>query len=96
MIKVPARIPLYIALSAMVEANPLFLVTPNVFVNVGDPSALFQVVFQKDLRENLLLLTSINLPLGADGTEFGGLPTEIPGAYLSTGAGVFVQLRWYW
>jgi len=86
----------YIALSAMIEMNPLFLITPNVFVNLGDPSALVQVVFQNDLRENLVLLSSINLPVGADGTEFGGLPTEIPGVYLSSGASIFVQLRWYW
>ena len=86
----------YIALSAMVELNPLFLLTPNVFVNLGDPSALVQVVFQNDLGENMVLLSSINLPVGADGTEFGGLPTEIPGVYLSSGASVFVQLGWYW
>jgi hypothetical protein len=86
----------YAALSALIEVNPLFLVTPNVFVNLGDPSALFQVVFENDLRENMVLLSSINLPLGADGTEFGGLPTEIPGTSLSTGPGIFVQLAWYW
>lgn len=86
----------YIALSAMFEMTPLFLLTPNVFVNLGDPSALFQVVFQNDLHENLLLRSSINLPVGADGTEFGGLPTEIPGVYLSSGASVFAQIAWYW
>jgi len=67
-----------------------------VFVNLGDPSALFQVVFQNDLRQNLVLLSSINLPIGADGTEFGGLPTEVPGLFLSTGPSIFVQLGWYW
>jgi hypothetical protein len=86
----------YLALSAMIELNPLFLLTPNVFVNLGDPSALFQVVFQNDLRQNLVLLSSINLPLGSNGTEFGGLPSEVPGLYLSTGPSVFVQLGWYW
>jgi hypothetical protein len=86
----------YIALSAIIEASPLFVITPNLFLNVDDPSALLQLVFQNDLRENLVLLSSINLPLGADGTEFGGLPTEIPGTYLSTGPAIFVQLAWYW
>ena len=86
----------YIALSAMVEITPLFLLTPNVFINVADPSALVQVVFQNDLRENLLLWSAINLPIGADGTEFGGAATEIPGIYLSAGPSASVQLVWYW
>jgi len=86
----------YIALSAMIEVTPLFLLTPNVFVNVADPSALVQVVFQNDLRENLLLWSAVNLPIGANGTEFGGAGTEIPGVYLSSGPSASVQLVWYW
>jgi hypothetical protein len=86
----------YLAFSAMIEVTPLFLLTPNVFVNVTDPSALVQVVFQNDLRENLLLWSAINLPLGADGTEFGGADTGIPGVYLSSGPSASVQLVWYW
>jgi hypothetical protein len=86
----------YLALNAMIEVTPLFLLTPNFFLNVTDPSALVQVVFQNDLRENLLLWSAINLPIGADGTEFGGAATEIPGLYLSSGPSVSVQLVWYW
>jgi hypothetical protein len=86
----------YIALSAMIEVTPLFLLTPNVFVNVADPSALVQVVFQNDLRENLLLWSAINVPIGADGTEFGGAASGIPGIYLSSGPSASVQLVWYW
>ena len=80
----------------MIELTPLFLLTPNVFVNVADPSALVQVVFQNDLRENLLLWSAINVPIGANGTEFGGAATEIPGIYLSAGPSASVQLVWYW
>ena len=86
----------YLAVSAMFELHPLFLLTPNVFVNIGDPSAFLQVVFQNDLKQNLVLLSSVSWPIGAGGTEFGGLPTEIPGLYLSTGPSIFVQLAWYW
>jgi hypothetical protein len=86
----------YLALSAMVEVTPLFLVTPNVFLNLRDPSALVQVVFQNDLRENLLLWSAINLPVGADGTEFGGPDTGVPGRYLSSGPSASIQLVWYW
>jgi hypothetical protein len=86
----------YMALSAMIEVTPLFLLTPNVFFNVADPSALVQVVFQNDLRENLLLWSAINVPIGADGTEFGGAASGIPGTYLSSGPSASVQLVWYW
>jgi hypothetical protein len=86
----------YIALSAMIEVTPLFLLTPNVFVNAADPSALLQVVFQNDLREDLLLWSAVNLPLGSDGTEFGGAATEVPGVYLSAGPSASIQLVWYW
>jgi len=57
---------------------------------------LIQLVFQNDLRENLLLWSAIAVPVGADGTEFGGAASEIPGLYLSAGPSVSVQLVWYW
>jgi len=86
----------YLALSAMIEIDPLFLLTPNAFVNVADPSALFQLVFQNDVRENLLLWSAINLPIGANGTEFGGAATQVPELFLSAGPSASVQLVWYW
>jgi hypothetical protein len=86
----------YLALSAMIEVTPLFLLTPNLFVNLQDPSALAQLVFQNDLRENLLLWSAITVPVGADGTEFGGAASDIPGLYLSAGPTASVQLVWYW
>lgn len=86
----------YLALSTMIELNPLFLLTPNVFMNVGDPGALLQLFFQNDLRQNLQLWSALNIPLGADGTEYGGAATEIPGLFLSAGPSVSMQLVWYW
>ena len=86
----------YLALSALIEMTPLFQLTPNVFANLGDPSALVPVVFQTDLRETLLLWSAVNVPVGADGTEFGGIPTQMPGLFLSSGPSVSVQLVWYW
>ena len=86
----------YLALSAMVEINPLFLLTPNVFLNVGDPSAMLQVVFQNDLKQDLQLWSAIGLPFGANGTEFGGAASGIPGLFLSAGPSFSVQLVWYW
>jgi len=86
----------YLALSAMIEVTPLFLLTPNVFVNLQDPSALAQLVFQNDLLQDLQLWSAIAVPIGADGTEYGGAASDIPGLYFSSGPSVSVQLVWYW
>ena len=58
--------------------------------------ALLQLVFQNDLREDLLLWSSISVPIGADGTEFGGGPSGLPELDLSTGPSASIQLVWYW
>jgi len=85
----------YAAASVTVEVTPLFRLTPNLFVNLGDPSALAQVVVDFDLRQDLQLLAALNLPVGPDGSEYGGIETPMDGRYLSTGAGLFIQLAAY-
>ena len=85
----------YVVASTLMELHPLFHLTPNLFVNLSDGSALVQVVTQNDLKQDLVLLGAFGLPLGASGTEFGGIETEIPGLYLSRGPSLFLQLNWY-
>lgn len=85
----------YIAASAMIEVTPLLHLTPNVFINLDDPSALGQLVLQYDLRQNWLLLTALNVPIGPAGSEFGGIDTSVGDTYLSTNWSVFAQLSWY-
>jgi len=79
----------------MIEMSPLWILTPTVFINVEDPSALFQLVTTYSLSENMTFLGSINVPTGPSGTEFGGIESGLPGRYLSRGAGLFAQLAWY-
>jgi hypothetical protein len=43
----------------------------------------------------MTFLGSLNLPLGPNGSEFGGIETTIPNRYLSTDVGVFAQFAWY-
>jgi len=86
----------YLALSASIEVTPLFLLTPNLFTNLGDPSALLQIATQNDLREDLLLWCALNVPIGADGTEYGGIPSGIEGVYLSSDFSLLAQVVWYW
>ena len=85
----------YIALSAMIEITPLWLVTPNVFINAGDGSFLAQVTTSHDIKQDIQVLAALNVPVGAAGTEYGGIDSGIPGKQLSTGPGVFAQLAWY-
>jgi hypothetical protein len=85
----------YLAASLLVEVTPLLTMTPTLIGNVDDPSALFQLVTQYSLGDNLAFLGSLNLPIGSNGTEFGGPESAVTGRYLSYDAGLFAQLAWY-
>jgi len=79
----------------MIEMTPLWILTPTLFANLGDPSAFLQIITQNDLRQNLSFLGSVNIPIGANGSEYGGIETGIAGQYFATGPGVFAQIAWY-
>ena len=85
----------YIAVSAMIEMTPLWLLTPNVFLNASDGSLLAQLVTTYDLKQDWQLLAALSLPAGASGTEYGGIDSDIAGKQLSTELNVFAQLAWY-
>jgi hypothetical protein len=85
----------YLSASVMIEMSPLWILTPTVFMNAEDPSALFQLVTTYSLSDNMTFLGSVNIPIGPSGSEFGGIESGVPDRYLSTGAGVFAQLAWY-
>lgn len=85
----------YLAGSLLVEMTPLWTLTPMLLANVGDRSALFQLLTQYSLGDNTTLLGSLNLPVGSSGTEFGGIDSGLTDTYLSTGASLFAQLAWY-
>jgi hypothetical protein len=85
----------YVAGSVTVELSPLWTMTPTLLTNVDDISALLQLITQYSLGDNMTLLGSLNIPLGDDGTEFGGIESGSPDVYLSTDAGVFAQIAVY-
>lgn len=85
----------YLSGNVMIEMTPLWSVTPTVLVNIADPSALLQVITSYSLSDNMTLLGSINVPLGSDGSEFGGIESGFPNRYWSRGAGLFAQFAWY-
>ena len=85
----------YAAGSLQVEVTPLLNIIPNLFVNLGDQSALAQVVARWDLAEDWQVLAAVNVPVGPAGTEFGGLETGLEGLRFSAGPSAFVQLAVY-
>lgn len=85
----------YLAGSLMMEMTPLWLLIPNVFLNIEDGSALVQLVTQNDLKQNLAFLGSLNVPIGPNGTEYGGIEAGIPDRYISSDLSIFAQLAWY-
>lgn len=85
----------YLAGSLTVELTPLWLLTPNLFINVEDGSALIQLVTQNSLSDNLTFLGSLNIPVGPDGSEYGGIASAIADRYFSIDLSVFAQLAWY-
>jgi hypothetical protein len=84
----------YLAGSVLIEMTPLWTLTPTLLANIGDPSALLQLVTSRSLSDNVTFLGSLNVPVGPGGSEFGGIESG-DGLYLSTGPGVFAQLAWY-
>jgi len=85
----------YLAASATIEISPLFMLIPNFFINLEDPSALAQFVAQYDWKQDLLLLAALNFPVGSDGSEYGGIEAPVDGLYFSSGPSIFAQLAWY-
>ena len=85
----------YLGTSVSFEMTPLLMLTPNIFINLTDPSALAQLVLSYDWKQDLQVLGALNFPIGPNGSEYGGIDTAQPGLYLSTGPSLFAQLAWY-
>ncbi len=85
----------YLAASVSVEMSPLFSIAPNVFLNLEDQSFLAQLSGTWDVRQDWQLLFAVNVPVGDDGTEFGGFESSIDGVKLTQGASIFAQVAYY-
>ncbi len=85
----------YVVASVMVEITPLWILTPNVFINASDSSFLAQLVSTYNLKQDWQLLAAVSLPVGASDTEYGGIDSGVTGKQLSTEFNLFAQLAWY-
>jgi len=85
----------YLAGGMTIEMTPLWILTPNFFANLEDGSALLQIVTRNNLSEDMEFVGALNIPLGPDGSEYGGIALDMPGVFLSTDLSLFAQLAWY-
>lgn len=85
----------YVAGGVTIELTPLWVLTPNLFANLEDGSALVQIVSRNSLSQNVEFLGALNIPLGPSGSEFGGIESEMAGLYFSTDLSLFAQVAWY-
>ena len=86
----------YIAGGLTIEMSPsVDTRTPNLFTNLEDGSALLQIVTRNNLSEEMEFIGALNVPIGPNGSEYGGIALATPGIYLSTDASLFAQLAWY-
>ena len=85
----------YLAGTVMIEVSPLWTFSPVMLANLQDPSALFQFTTQGSLSDNSLFIGTLSVPVGARGSEFGGIESGIPGRFLANGVSVFLQYAWY-
>jgi hypothetical protein len=85
----------YLAGGLTIELTPLWTLTPNLFSNIDDGSALLQIITNNSLSQNVTFTGAVNVPLGPSGTEFGGIEAEMAGVYLATDCYLFAQIAWY-
>jgi hypothetical protein len=85
----------YLAGGVTIEMSPLWLLTPNLFANLDDGSALLQLVTTNSLGDNAEFLAALNVPIGPSGSEYGGIGAGLPGTYLSTSLSLFAQFAFY-
>jgi hypothetical protein len=85
----------YLAGGVSIELTPLWVLTPNLFANLEDGSALVQIVSRNNLSQNVEFLGALNVPFGSSGSEFGGIGSEMAGLYFSTDFSLFAQVAWY-
>ncbi len=85
----------YMALGLDVELHPLVRLRPTVFANLDDHSRLHQLLVQYDVRQNISLMSGVNILSGKRGSEYGGIETGVANTTLSAGDSWFLLVNTY-
>jgi len=84
----------YLAGGLNIELHPLFLLDINAFINLHDPSATLQILGLYNQSDKTNISTGLIIPLGADGSEFGGIDSGVDG-YISRQYSLFAKYTYY-
>ena len=85
----------YLAASLNVEMHPLWLLDTTLIANLDDRSRRLLLVSRHDPDPSMLLRVGLDLPVGDAGSEYGGVPSALPGKTLGIDAVLSAQLAWY-
>lgn len=85
----------YTALGLQIELAPLVNVYQGLILNLNDGSGFFQVRGVYDWRQNVQWMAGVNVPFGARGDEYGGIPAGVTGAYNAPGRSVYLRAAYY-
>jgi hypothetical protein len=85
----------YLTAGLTVEWTPRVIIANTLIANLNDGSGLYQGTVTFDWKQNLTVLAGLVLPLGPNGTEYGGIPTSVPGTYYRPATSAYARLAWY-
>lgn len=85
----------YMAIGLQWEVSPLVNLFANLNQNLDDGSRILQLRGVYDWRQNVQFMVGVLLPAGAYGSEYGGIPTTLSGAYLAPARSLFVRASYY-
>ena len=84
----------YAAGGLTIELTPRWQFSPTLFWNLNDGSALWQFGGNYDWKENATVLLGGIVPVGPQGTEFGGIPLG-GGKFYRPATGVYGRIAYY-
>jgi hypothetical protein len=85
----------YAVLGVQIELSPLVNAFASVIQNLDDGSRILQLRGVYDWRQSLQFMAGLNLPAGAYGSEYGGVPTPLPGMFLPPGRSAYLRAVYY-
>lgn len=85
----------YAALGLQLEATPLVNLFANLTQNLDDGSRILQLRGVYDWLQNMQFMAGLNLPAGAYGSEYGGIPTTLPGTVIAPGRSIYLRAAYY-
>lgn len=85
----------YAAFGVQVELTPLTNAFTTIIQNLNDASRVLQVRGTYDWRQDTQFMAGITLPVGERGSEYGGLPSGMPGVWVHPGRSFYMRAAYY-